>query len=86
MLFWKHMELEFRMTFEEWKEEVDVLCANFFYGVVTDQLPDYLWHDAYARAESPEEAFDDYLEEEYYAKLCHPFKRYAAKLSRSSSS
>lgn len=49
------------MTFEQWKQEVNLLCIKE-YGVDTDEMPDWLWHDAFKDGLTPEEAFEDFTD------------------------
>jgi hypothetical protein len=48
------------MTFKDWKNEVDHLCAKH-YGLGVDDLPDWLWFDAYQDCFTPEQAFDNFV-------------------------
>lgn len=50
------------MSFEDWKDEVNDRCRIHF-GMDTDSLPDYLWHDAYKDGYRPQEAFLNFLED-----------------------
>lgn len=49
------------MTFEQWKQQVNLLLIKEF-GVDADELPDHLWHDDFSDGLTPEEAFYDFVE------------------------
>ena len=49
--------------FEAWKHAVDNEFLAYTGGqCIADDMPDFLWHDAYKDGYSPAEAFECYLE------------------------
>ena len=50
------------MSFEQWIELVDALLIDLFMMDSSD-MEDWGWYDAYASGSTPQEAVDDYREE-----------------------
>jgi hypothetical protein len=51
------------LTFEQWKQQIDLLFIKQF-GADSNEFPDRLWHDDFVDGLTPEEAYEDYLEDE----------------------
>lgn len=51
------------MSFDEWKEEVNVEVANLI-GLSADDLPDFRYRDAYDAGETPEDVARQVVEAE----------------------
>lgn len=52
------------MTFEEWKKAVDKLFMKYMH-CTSDDVEDWLWFDDYLNGVSPDNAFDEWLFENY---------------------
>ncbi|MBU2685534.1 MAG: hypothetical protein KKF27_20025 [Gammaproteobacteria bacterium] len=52
-------------AFDQWMKVVDSLICDEL-GVGVNDLPDYLWRDAYDDGIAPEDAAEDYIDGGYH--------------------
>ena len=49
--------------FDFWKKEVDKIFSNKFGGLISDDFPDYCYMSDFKDGFTPEETFENYIEE-----------------------